>query len=60
MSSNKIYTSIGLEETLLKCLDEEAAMTNRSRSNLLAMILRAHYKLEEGSTKGEHQHGHKA
>jgi len=59
MSSKKIYTSVGLEEWIVKALDDDSARQQRSRSNLLEMILREHYKSKEGSAKGE-SNGHEA
>lgn len=45
MSSKKIYTSVGLDELVLKKWTEECLAESRSRSNLLEMILRMRYRM---------------
>lgn len=45
MSSKKLYTTIAIDEIVMRKLDQQAENEQRSRSFMVEKILRDHYEL---------------
>lgn len=61
MSSKKIYTTIGIDEEVIKRLDSEVdTMVQRTRSFLLEQILRERYGMPWSAAMREVKNANKA
>jgi len=60
MSSKKIGVSVWIDKFLLMKVDDESVEVNRSRSNLLELILKERYESKAGPIKGEKQNANEA